>query len=274
MNEQKKVRLSTFILVIIITILLVGLATTVVWMSINQKEINQVKEEAMKNEAILQQQIDLAKEQSQQEGTNQLGTGQGNTITNEVAVTPILDEPQNSNESTTQTSVELNNRIHSIKLQYSYSESTMDGTTKTYKQNIIAYIDGRKIEEIKQIEAQDCDPKNFVIPEIKTIKGEDGKDYMLFKVSEKTSQSLTTDTYYVIDENGYNIGNVVYSNSSKVILKNDNVALQMISINENSIQIVKVNGISGADIHKYTVGNGAVNDNIIKTYSAADIIIQ
>ena len=211
------------------------------------------------------------------------------SVVGTLSLSKKMEQQNNENieNAILQMPVTLNGGKHQVKVECS---NVIEENHTNYLQRFKMSIDEKVVlgiedEDIVGIEGEDLEKETvFVIPEISKIVGKDKKEYLLLKTVGFNTTVPDSSRYYVIDENGNNIGNVEEYNKFSVIVKDEWGEDRVLNMFGTILQgredgngmmgrIRKVEVLNTGDVvvHEYDIENGQLKDNIVEQYSADQV---
>ena len=249
MEEKKKKEMNSGLLIIVI--ILVAIVSSIASIVIYRQILNVKGEEHLVNS--LKQDM----ENLQTENNDVKDNNSDNYVIDSTAVEEII-----------------NGQKAKIEMVASVIENQQqDGDKVFFAENIDITINGNKVESLTTYAWTNKDNYEYIFPEVKKIKDvSNDSEYILLVSSPESITGNATNSFIIYDYNGNKIADISdYAGTSYTLIDSE-YSIPAHTIREDSIEIIEPDSTSsGAEIYSYTIENGTMKKDLVKSYTSEEI---
>ena len=187
-----------------------------------------------------------------------------------------VENTNSTNESDNAIRVEamVNGEKAVIEMMASFTEAQMqDGDMTFYEENVDVTINGKSVDSIITYTWTNKESYEYIFPEVKKIKDiVSGNEYILLVSYPESITGNSSNSFIIYDYNGKKITEISDYAGTTYTLVESGYTIPAHTIKQDSIEIVQPNSeTSGAELYSYTIENGEIKSNLIKSYTAEEL---
>lgn len=197
-------------------------------------------------------------------------TDKQNILTNEMKE----DETEsNTNNNSLEAEVVVNGKKIAVKMQGSVVEDeTKEDNETFFKEKVNITIGDKEIESIITYAWTSQGKYEMQFPEVKKISDiSNGIEYILIAVYPESIAGNASNSFIIYDDNGNKITSISDYAGTTYTLKDSEYNIPAHTIENNAITIIQPTDNGGAELCSYTIENGVMKSEIIKTYTSDDL---
>lgn len=187
-----------------------------------------------------------------------------------------VENTNSTNESDNAIRVEamVNGEKAVIEMMASFTEAQMqDGDMTFYEENVDVTINGKSVDSIITYTWTNKESYEYIFPEVKKLKDiVSGNEYILLVSYPESITGNSSNSFIIYDYNGKKITEISDYAGTTYTLVESGYTIPAHTIKQDSIEIVQPNSeTSGAELYSYTIENGEIKSNLIKSYTAEEL---